>query len=403
MFCPKCGKQLSEDAKFCGGCGSPVQPSVKIPPVTPAPVMPPPVNPSNLPPVTPPPVGTAKMPSGTEMTQNTREEERRNRKLTIILFIVLAVLILVAAGMGIYYFKVLRNSDGGPGEEQVEETDVQDGMEEPVADAVQDSEETDQTADSQETEAAEEIEGVVSDTNEVVGETILENIPKAVYSYQFNEDLGNARVVVRNESETEPEEADMEPQYVRGVDGEAVYLDGTYGIKLDDVERVGESYTMAFWMKADRLCDWSPFIHIGHDSFDSNKRVRLWMAQKTDGVSVAPIISSERAETEDFFEIRPGESMPNRVEPNVWYHIAFTVDASRQGSRTGSVLGTLYVAGQRVGEGDIILDTMNVDDFDVYLGINCWDELYPVAFDDVKIWDQVLDDGQIQELYQAYE
>lgn len=387
MFCPKCGKQLSEDAKFCGGCGSPVQPLVKIPPRTTAPVA-------------PPPVDRAKLPSDMEMTKNTMEEERKNRKLTVILFLVLAVLVFVAAGMGIYYFKVLRNSDGGPGEEQVEETDVQDGSEEPVADTVQDSGETDQTAASEETE---EIEGVVSDTNEVVGETILENIPKAVYSYQFNEELGGARVVVRNESETEPEEADVEPQYVCGVDGEAVYLDGTYGIRLDDVERVGESYTMAFWMKADRLCDWSPFIHIGHDPFDPNKRVRLWMAQKTDGVSVAPIISSERAETEDFFEIRPGESMPNRIEPNVWYHIAFTVDAARQGSRSGSVLGTLYVAGQRVGEGDIILDTMNVDDLDVYLGINCWDELYPVAFDDVKIWDQVLDGGQVQELYQAYQ
>ena len=46
---------------------------------------------------------------------------------------------------------------------------------------------------------------------------------------------------------------------------------------------------------------------------------------------------------------------------------------------------------------------MNTDNFEVYLGINCWDALYPVAFDDVKIWDQVLDGSQIQELYNAYE
>ena len=56
-----------------------------------------------------------------------------------------------------------------------------------------------------------------------------------------------------------------------------------------------------------------------------------------------------------------------------------------------------------MGEGDVVPDTMNTDDFDVYLGINCWDQLYPVAFDEVKIWDQVLDAGQIQELYSAYE
>lgn len=395
MFCPKCGKQLSEDAKFCGGCGSPVQPSVKISPVTPTPV-----NSSNMAPVIPPPANQTNLPSDMEMAENTREEERRNRKLTIILFVVLAVLILVAAGMAIYYFKVLRSSENNSMADRIEEMDAGEGVEEPGTDAAEGAEQADQTEASQE---AEEPEGVVSDTNEVVGETILENIPKALYSYPFNEELGGARVVVRDEPETEPEEADLEPQYARGVDGEAVYLDGTYGIKLDDVERVGESYTVAFWMKADRVCDWSPFIHIGHDPLEPNKRVRLWLAQKTDGVSVAPIISSEKVETEDSVEIRPEDSMPNRIEPNVWYHIAFTVDASRQGSQSGRVLGTLYVAGQRIGEGDVIPDTMNVDDFDVFLGINCWDELYPVAFDDVKIWDQVLDGGQIQELYQAYE
>lgn len=390
MFCPKCGKQLSENAKFCGGCGSPVQPSVTIPPV----------NQTNPPSVTPPPVNPANLPSGLEMAQNTRDEERKNRKLTIILFTVLAVLILIAVGMGIYYFKVLRDSDDSSAAEQVEESDIREETEEPGEEETEDSAQTDQATESQE---AEEIVGVVSDTNEVVADTILENIPKAVYSYQFNDELGNARVVVRNEPETEPEEDDIEPQYVRGMDGKAVYLDGTYGIKLNDVEKVGESYTVAFWMKADRLCDWSPFIHIGYDPFDSNKRVRLWLAQKTDGASIAPIISSERVETGDSFEIRPGQSMPNRIEPDVWYHIAFTVDASKQGSRTGSVLGTLYVAGQRIGDGDIVLDTMNVDDFDVYLGINCWDELYPVAYDDVKIWDQVLSGEQIQELYHAYD
>lgn len=32
MFCPKCGKQLPNDAKFCGGCGSPVAGAQPVPP-----------------------------------------------------------------------------------------------------------------------------------------------------------------------------------------------------------------------------------------------------------------------------------------------------------------------------------------------------------------------------------
>lgn len=46
---------------------------------------------------------------------------------------------------------------------------------------------------------------------------------------------------------------------------------------------------------------------------------------------------------------------------------------------------------------------MKGDEFAVYLGIYRWDQLYPVAFDEVKIWNQVLNAEQIQELYEAYQ
>lgn len=405
MFCPKCGKQIPEGAKFCGGCGNPVKPLSEAPSAgrmqfTKAAEPPKQQKPSGSNQVPLPP---ANLPSDMALARDTKEEERKNRKLTIILCIVLAVLVCVAAGMGIYYVKVLKGDASEP--DRIEESKNIEGEVETEGETQAESEtQTKEEAELTEQTETAEAEGVVSDTNEVVGDTILENIPKAVYSYSFNDTLGNAKVAVRNTPDAEPEETeDVEPQYVRGIDDKAVFLDGTYGIKLSDVERVGDSYTIAFWMKADQLYDWAPFLHIGHDLFDSEKRVRLWLGQKTDTASVAPIISSERALTEDSFEIRPGQSMPNTIEPGVWYHIAFTVDGSRQGSKQGRLLGTLYVAGKYVGEGDVVPDTLNTDDFDVYLGINCWDQLYPVAFDEVKIWDQVLDAGQIQELYSAYE
>ncbi len=397
MFCPKCGKQIPDGAKFCPGCGNKVQISggnaqqVKKLDRDVQQIMTP--------------------ETGYQQPQNTRKAGNKNRMITIILSIVLAILILAAAGLGIYYLKALGEesrlsaSEESDREEEDVETEEQDEEE--------DSEEKDKAADEDgegvpaseapAEEAAEE-QGVVSDTNEVVAETILYNIPKSVYSYQFDEDLGNAKAVVRTVGDSMPEIAEnLEVKYVPGMDGKAVYLDGTYGILLSDVGRIGTSYTVSFWMKADDLQDWSPFIHIGHDLLDSENRARLWLGQKTDSVSVAPIISSESRRTADSFEIRPGNSAPNSIDPGVWYHIAFTVDGSRQGSRKGSVLGTLYVAGRYICEGDIVPDMMNTDNFEVYLGINCWDALYPVAFDDVKIWDQVLDGSQIQELYNAYE
>lgn len=383
MYCPKCGKQLPEGAKFCGSCGNPVGGPAQTGPAVNVPVY--------------------RMPA-----VETKKKEHKNGALIVVLCAILALLVLIAAAMGIYYVKVLRNGEQvSEGERIEEQADIEEQeVEEPAAEAEPVAEAEEPAAEAEpvaETEEPAEPEKVVSDTYEVVGDTILESIPKSVYSYSFDEELGNAEVVLRDVPETEPEPTDrLEPQYVNGIDGEAVYLDGTYGIKLSDVGRVGESYTVSFWMRADELCDWSPFIHIGHDLLDPNARARLWLGQKTDGVSVAPILSSENVATGNSLEIRPGKSMPNTVEPNVWYHIAFTVDGSRQGSKAGRVVGTLYVAGQYIAEGDVTADTMNVDDFDVYLGINCWDVLYPVAFDDVRIWDYALDEYQIGELNAAY-
>lgn len=403
MFCPKCGKQIPDGAKFCPGCGNKMQ----IPGGNVQQTKKPDGN-----------VQQAKKPdrdvkqsmppeTGHGQPQSTQKAGNKNRALTIILSIVLVILILAAVGLGIYYFKALGLpvSEDTDREEEDMETEEEPQEEEAEAKDEAASEDGDDgSALEMPAEEAAEEQGVVSDTNEVISETILYNIPKSVYSYQFDEDLGNAKAVVRTVGDSMPEISEkLKVKYVPGMDGKAVYLDGTYGILLSDVGRVGTSYTVAFWMKADDLQDWSPFIHIGHDLLDSDNRARLWLGQKTDDVSVAPIISSESRKTADSFEIRPGKSVPNSIEPGVWYHIVFTVDGSRQGSRKGSVLGTLYVAGRYICEGDIVPDMMNTDNFEVYLGINCWDALYPVAFDDVKIWDQVLDSSQIQELYNAYE
>lgn len=381
MFCPKCGKQLPDHVKFCTGCGTQI--------------------------------GQVK-----EKNQK-KESENKNKRTMIILFGILIVLILVAVGMAVFYFKEINNDsriesvqnepdndDDETTEEQEPEddTEVQEDSEQADTESEDGEQEDADIGSDEESAASEEETRVVSDTNEVVKNTILPGVPKALYSYEFDETLGNAQVVVRNAGETMPEvTSDIEPQYIPGMDGKAVYLDGTYGVQLSDVKRIGTSYTIAFWMRADALYAWAPYIHIGYDLLDSNRRSRIWIGQKEDGVSVAPIISSERAVAKESFEIRPKDYAVNTIEPGIWYHIVLTVDGNTRGSRAGSQLGTLYVSGRYAGEGDIVLDTMNVDDFTVYLAINCWDVLYPAAFDDVKIWDQVLDGQQVLELFNAYQ
>lgn len=397
MFCPKCGKQLPDNAKFCTGCGAQIGQVKNYIPNT----------------------QQSDFPSQIEMAQKSKETENKNKRTMIILFSILIVLILVAVGMAVFYFKEINNDsriesvqkeldndDDEKNEEQESKEDDEAQDDEAQDGGEQDNEEQDDAnadSDADDSEPEEEA-GVVSDTNEVVKNMILPGVPKALYSYEFEETLGNAQIVVRDATKTMPEvTSDIEPQYVFGMDGKAVYLDGSYGVQLSDVEKIGDSYTIAFWMKADELYAWAPYIHIGYDLLDSDRRNRIWLGQKEDGVSVAPIISSERAASQDSFEIRPGKNAVNTIEPGMWYHIVFTVDGNTKGSKNGRLLGTLYVSGRYAGKGDVVIDTMNVDDFTVYLGINCWDALYPVAFDGVKIWDQVLNEQQVLELFNAYQ
>lgn len=412
MFCPKCGKQLVDGYKFCTGCGNQIAQPGSEPqkPVKPK-IQPPKVQQSNLQPEgvqNIPDMQAPNMSFHLQKTEETKQMENKNKRMMIILIIVLVVLILVAIGMAAYYFSVLRDdsrSDAVESERVTEDIDTEDEQDNEPDNDENDSEVDSEEQVSEETPAEEQEEEarVTSDTNEVIKDTIIYSIPKSVYSYDFDDSLGNAQVVIRKEAETMPEIADnVEPQYVSGIDGKAVYLDGSYGIRLSDVQKVGSSYTIAFWMKADDFHDWAPFIHIGYDLLDQSKRCRLWLGQKTDGVSVAPIISSEQARTGTSYEIRP-TGVLSSMQPGVWYYIVFTVDGTKQGSSGNCLLGTLYVAGQYAGGGNIALDTMNVDDFDVYLGINCWDALYPVAFDGVKIWDQVLDANQVEDLFNAYQ
>lgn len=354
MFCTKCGKQIAEGAKFCPGCGAPtgkMQQGRQ---------------------------GRGERPARQSVQTDIPRAASGGRNLKIMLAAFLGVLALAGIGTGIFF---LVSGRGKGGEEAVAETAA--------------------AGTAEETQTEEGAQKVTSDTNEVVNNRILDNVPKAVSAYDFEDGADGAQAVVRNDVEQQPEAADVAVQYVDGIEGRAVYLDGTYGLKLNSVGRIGESYTVAFWIKADALYDWSPFIHISYDILDPDRRCRLWVGQKTDGNSVAPILSSEQARDESIYEIRP-DGMDGTMQPGVWYYIVFTVDGTRSGSSNDSVLGTLYVGGEKVGEGDVARDVMNADDPEVDLGINCWDALFPAAYDGVKIWDRTLDEGQVKELYQAY-
>lgn len=253
----------------------------------------------------------------------------------------------------------------------------------------------------------------VDSSKEIVKDVLLSNVPKADFSYSFNGKLGDAAVVTREgdigrfNDGTYPEQTqDVLPLFTEGIEGEAIYLDGSYGVELLGMDALSDSYTIAFWFRADELRDWSPFLLIGSHLLDvGGKQSFLSFNKKTteEGTQVVPIFNTIDAVTGNSCEIRPSMEDKRCISLNVWNYITVCVDASqRVEDDSDKVMGYLYLNSELIGSGQISKLHLEQEDVKAYLGISCFDELFRASYDEVHIWKQVLNESQISSMYTAY-
>lgn len=254
---------------------------------------------------------------------------------------------------------------------------------------------------------------VDSSSREIINDVLLSNVPKADYSYSFNGKLNDAVVVTRAGDDgrfndgTYPEPSeDVFPLFTEGVEGDALYLDGSYGVALQDVEPLNESYTISFWFRADELFDWSPFLMIGSHLMDvGGSQSYLSINRKTteEGEQVVPIFNTIDAVLNNSCEIRPSMEQKRWINLNEWVYITVCVDASvSSGAAEGRAMGYLYLNSELIGSGEVSLLNMDEESVCAYLGISCYDELFRASYDEVHIWKYVLDESQISSMYTAY-
>lgn len=254
---------------------------------------------------------------------------------------------------------------------------------------------------------------VDSSSKEIINDVLLSNVPKADYSYSFNGKLNDAVVVTRagdegrfnNGTYPEPSE-DVFPLFTEGVEGDALYLDGSYGVALQGVEPLNESYTISFWFRADELFDWSPFLMIGSHLMDvGGSQSYLSINRKTteEGEQVVPIFNTIDAVLNNSCEVRPSMEQKKWVNLNEWVYITICADASASsGAAEGRAMGYLYLNSELIGSGEVSILNMDTEGVYAYLGISCHDELFRASYDEVHIWEQVLDESQISSMYTAY-
>ncbi len=249
----------------------------------------------------------------------------------------------------------------------------------------------------------------VDSSKEIVGDVLLSNVPKADFSFSFNGKLNDAMVVTRpgDESGVYPEMAeDVYPLFTEGVEGDALYLDGSYGVELMGVDALNESYTISFWFRADELFDWSPFLMIGSHLMDvGGSQSYLSFNKKTteEGEEIVPIFNTIDAQLNNSCEVRPSMDHKKCIDLNEWYYITICVDASESsGAEEGRAMGYLYLNSEMIGSGEVSKLNMNPENVKAYLGISCYDEMFRATYDEVHIWKHMLNESQISSMYTAY-
>lgn len=250
----------------------------------------------------------------------------------------------------------------------------------------------------------------VDSSKEIVNDILLSNVPKADYSYSFNGKLTDAVVVTRAGDEdgfnagTYPEAAEVLPLFTEGVEGDAIYLDGSYGVELLGIEALTASYTISFWFRAEELQDWSPFLVIGSHLMDvGGSQSFLSFNKKTteEGEVIVPVFNTIDAVWNNACEVRPSMDPKQCIFLNEWNYITICVNADEV-SEEGKVTGYLYLNSEMIGSGEVSCLNLDSDNVKAYLGINCFDKLFRASYDEIHIWQYVLDESQISSMYTAY-
>lgn len=238
-----------------------------------------------------------------------------------------------------------------------------------------------------------------------------------VYENGFDGELGDASVVTREgdidglpvTANVPAVNSSITAQFAEGKNGQALYLDGSYGVLLD-AEAAGDTYSVAFWVNPARFSNFSPILQIGQDLLEADGRCAWLNLTKTDwGPDVSDInaVVWSRSLRDDSWPwyhqafFGPSLDNPMPLERDTWSHIVITVDGSKPGMDpvletevAGTVHSKLYINGELFGEGPVAKQTFT-EDSKVYLGINPWDIIFKGYFDDFKVYNTVLTDAEV--------
>ncbi len=216
-----------------------------------------------------------------------------------------------------------------------------------------------------------------------------------------------------NDIPTEEHAGDITPQFVPGLQGNALKMDGTYGVRLDKIAGTGsQSYSISMWVKPEAFKT-SQALVISTSSefgFNGNPDGETWCA-----VADADSNGTLKLWSRDKDQVYPNSSgwvtVPGSpvVQKDKWSHIVLVVDGTTTAAGTAPEegasfsLGTLYVNGKKVASGDVFNEKANGrgPKMKTYFGANAWsaDGYYKGLVDEFVFTSEVLTESDVEAYY----
>jgi len=161
-----------------------------------------------------------------------------------------------------------------------------------------------------------------------------------------------------------------------GVDGQALHLDGTAGVRLPDALVQGSSYSVSMWLRPSALTAYTTafFAAANPDSWVS------LVPRGHDGVGGSTMLWSGTR----WYDAGTGRSLPL----GEWSHVAFVVDGGA---------ASVYVDGELRFQGTGFPDVLSGGGNVFALGVNWWDAPFQGDVDELTVWRSALSPDDVAE------
>ena len=216
--------------------------------------------------------------------------------------------------------------------------------------------------------------------------------PVLSFSFDENDNAQKDMTAVFNQTGTLAEQPDFNAYtYAEGMKNTSLYMDGSFGIKLNTGRLNAPSYTISFWVKPTEITAHTSILSIVRGAFEESNYTTILLDENWLQPNITSIYTDENGSNSYSFGVS------GALTPDTWTHIAIVVDSGNVAEDFFDKL-TLYIDGEYICDGLALKNICNSTS-SFLVGINPYSECYKGYIDELYIYNNALTADDILSIY----